>query len=154
MAKQNRMHIVALQTTIGNLTTEKLVLTEALDKLGYCHAQQAKFITDSTSGPNGSISQATLFREAKAALAEAIETNKHLTDDAEFQQHRYQLQGERVAQLGRACSVAANNLLEVNAERTALRKRLKIAKLVGLAACVLAIGQALQNAGLFTSFIG
>lgn len=126
MAKQNRMHIIALQTTIGNLTTEKLVLTEALDKLGYCHAQQAKFITDSTSGPNGSISQATLFREAKAALAEAIETNKQLTDDAEFQQHRYALQSNRLAQTAR-CAADTSDRLRATERRLDKARRVVVA---------------------------
>ena len=130
MAKQNRMHIVALQTTIGNLTTEKLVLAEALDKLGYCHAQQAKFITDSTSGPNGSISQATLFREAKAALAEAIETNKRLTDDAEFQAHRHQLQAQRLAQTARCCRELGDKLAAAHSKTDTAHKWLCAAGLV------------------------
>lgn len=147
MAKNNRMHVVALQSSIGTLTSEKLALQTALNELGYCHEQQTKFITDSMSGPDGAISRDILFAENKEALAEAVETNKQLTGDLEFQEHRYKLQGERVRQLGYAC-----NALED--QRATLRQRLKWAKRIGLAACVLAIGQALQHAGLFTPFIG
>lgn len=110
MAKQNRMHIVALQTTIGQLSSDKLALQTALAELGYCHEQQTKFITDSMSGPDGSISQTLLLQEAKAALAEAIETNKQLTDDAEFQQHRYQLRAQRLAQTARCCRELSDKL--------------------------------------------
>ena len=147
MSKKQGSYIGALKVTVSKLTADNQALAQSLAQLGYCHEQQTKFITDSTSGPHGTISQALLFNEAKAALAEAIETNKQLTEDAEFQQHRYKLQAERVGQLGRTCASLTD-------ERDSLRKRLKTAKVIGLFACVLAIGQALQNAGLFTSFIG
>ena len=110
MAKQNRMHIVALQTTIGQLNSDKLALQAALAELGYCHEQQTKFITDSMSGADGAISQTLLLQESKAALAEAIETNKRLTEDAEFQAHRHQLQAQRLAQTARCCRELGDKL--------------------------------------------
>lgn len=110
MAKQNRMHVVALQTTIGQLGSDKLALQTALDALGYCHEQQTKFITDSMSGADGAISQGLLLQEAKAALAEAIETNKRLTEDAEFQAHRYTLQSNRLAQTARCAADTSDRL--------------------------------------------
>lgn len=110
MAKQNRMHVVALQTTIGQLNGDKLALQTALDALGYCHEQQTKFITDSMSGADGAISKDLLLQEAKAALAEAIETNKRLTDDAEFQAHRYTLQSNRLAQTARCAADTSDRL--------------------------------------------
>lgn len=108
MRKNNRMQVVALQTTIGTLTSEKLALTEALQELGYCHDQQTAFITDSMSGPDGAISQGLLLQEAKASLAEAIETNKSLTDDLEFQAYRYENLKKSHAQLGRSCFDLSN----------------------------------------------
>lgn len=110
MAKQSRMHVVALQTTIGKLTAEKLALQVALDELGYCHDQQTAFITASMSGPDGSISQHTLLAESKAALAEAVKVNTDLTSDAEFQSHRYKLQAERLAQTARCCRELGDEL--------------------------------------------
>lgn len=104
MAKQNRMHVVALKTTIGKLTAEKLALQVALDELGYCHDQQTAFITASMSGVDGLICKDILLAESKAALAEAIETNKRLTEDAEFQAHRYTLQSNRLAQTARCAA--------------------------------------------------
>jgi len=145
MAKQNRMHIVALQTTIGNLTAEKLALAEALGKLGYCHEQQTNFITDRMSGPFGSISLSTLFHETKAALAEAIETNKRLTDDAEFQQHRYALQSNRLAQTARCAADTSDRL-------RATERRLEVAYRVvgGLSLTLLAglLGTAVHVLGV------
>lgn len=110
MAKQNRMHVVALQTTIGQLNSDKLALQTALDALGYCHEQQTKFITDSMSGADGAISKDLLLQESKAALAEAIETNKRLTEDAEFQAHRYTLQSNRLAQTARCAADTSDRL--------------------------------------------
>lgn len=104
MAKQNRMHVVALQTTIGKLTAEKLALQVALDELGYCHDQQTAFITASMSGADGLICKDILLAESKAALAEAIKVNTGLTSDAEFQSHRYKLQSERLAQTARCAA--------------------------------------------------
>ena len=120
MAKQNRMHVVALQTTIGQLNSDKLALQTALDALGYCHEQQTKFITDSMSGADGAISKDLLLQESKAALAEAIETNKRLTDDAEFQEHRYTLQSNRLAQTARCAADTSDRL-------RATERRLEIA---------------------------
>lgn len=147
MAKQNRMHIVALQTTLGRLTSEKLALQAALVELGYCHEQQTKFITDSMSGPDGAISRDTLFAENTAALAEAVETNKQLTEDLEFQEHRYDLQKKALGQANKTCAALADI-------RDDLTKRLSWAKRIGYVACALAVGQALQNVGLITPFIG
>lgn len=110
MAKQNRMHIVALQTTIGQLSSDKLALQTALAELGYCHEQQTKFITDSMSGADGAISKDLLLQESKAALAEAIETNKRLTGDAEFQAHRHHIQAQRLAQTARCCRELGDKL--------------------------------------------
>lgn len=110
MAKQNRMHVVALQTTIGQLNSDKLALQAALAELGYCHEQQTKFITDSMSGADGAISKDLLLQEAKAALAEAIATNKRLTDDADFQAHRYTLQSNRLAQTARCAADTGDRL--------------------------------------------
>lgn len=115
MAKQNRMHIVALQTTIGQLSSDKLALQTALDELGYCHEQTTQWITDNASGADGLISTRLLFEENKVALAEAIATNKRLTDDADFQAHRYTLQSNRLAQTAR-CAFAASDRLRA-AER-------------------------------------
>lgn len=123
MAKQNRMHVVALQTTIGQLNSDKLALQTALDALGYCHEQQTKFITDSMSGADGAISKDLLLQESKAALAEAIETNKHLTDDAEFQAHRYTLQSNRLAQTARCAADTSDRLV-------ATEYRLAVARLI------------------------
>lgn len=96
MSKNNgRMQVVALQTSLAAALADNQQLSEALRELGYCHAQQAAFITDSASGPDGLISREILFNENKIALAEAVETNKRLTEDLEFQAHRYTLlQGE------------------------------------------------------------
>ena len=110
MAKQNRMHVVALQTTIGQLNSDKLALQTALAELGYCHEQTTQWITDNASGADGLISTRLLFEENKAALAEAIETNKRLTDDAEFQAHRHQLQAQRLAQTARCCRELGDKL--------------------------------------------
>lgn len=110
MAKQNRMHVVALQTTIGQLSSDKLALQTALAELGYCHEQTTQWITDNASGADGLISTRLLFEENKAALAEAIETNKRLTDDAEFQAHRYTLQSNRLAQTARCCRELGDKL--------------------------------------------
>lgn len=104
MAKQNRMHVVALQTTIGKLAAEKLALQVALDELGYCHDQQTAFITASMSGADGLICKDILLAESKAALAEAVKVNSGLTSDAEFQSHRYKLQAERLAQTARCAA--------------------------------------------------
>lgn len=102
MSKKNRnMHVVALQTTVANLTAEKLALTEALDQLGFCHEQQTAFITEAASGPDGSISQAFL-------LQEAVHTNKRLTDDLEFQNYRYENLQKSHGQLGRTCYDLSN----------------------------------------------
>lgn len=147
MRKNNRMQVVALQTSIGTLTSEKLALQTALSELGYCHEQQTKFITDSMSGADGAISQTILLQETKAALAEAIETNKRLTDDLEFQEFRYEGQKKALGQANKTCATLTD-------QRDSLECRLKWARIVGLGACVLAIGQALQNAGLITPFTG
>jgi hypothetical protein len=147
MRKNNRMQVVALQTSIGTLTSEKLALQTALAELGYCHEQQTKFITDSMSGADGAISRDILFAESKAALAEAVETNKRLTDDLEFQEFRYEGQKKALGQANKTCASLASI-------RDSLECRLKWAKITGLGACALAIGQALQNAGLITPFIG
>ena len=123
MAKQNRMHVVALQTTIGQLNSDKLALQTALGALGYCHEQQTKFITDSMSGPDGAISRDILFAENKAALAEAVETNKQLTEDLEFQEHRYTLQSNRLAQTAR-CAADTSDRLKATERR--LDKALRV----------------------------
>lgn len=102
MSKTNgRMHIVALQSTIGALEADKLALSQALAELGYCHDQQTAFITASMSGPDGAISTEIMLRESKAALAEAVETNKQLTEELEYQAHRYTLLNERNGHQGR-----------------------------------------------------
>lgn len=110
MAKQNRMHIVALQTTIGQLSSDKLALQTALAELGYCHEQTTQWITDNASGADGLISTRLLFEENKVALAEAIATNKRLTDDADFQAHRYTLQSNRLAQTARCAADTSDRL--------------------------------------------
>ncbi|ARB30322.1 hypothetical protein HOS87_gp11 [Pseudomonas phage phiNV3] len=130
MAKQNRMHIVALQTTLGRLTSEKLALQAALDALGYCHEQQTKFITDSMSGADGAISQTLLLQESKAALAEAIQTNKRLTEDAEFQAYRHQVQAQRLAQTARCCRELGDKLAAAYSETYTAHKWLCAAGLV------------------------
>lgn len=105
MSKTNgRMHVVALQSTIGALEADKLALSQALAELGYCHDQQTAFITASMSGPDGAISKDILLTEAKAALAEAVETNKQLTEELEYQAHRYTLLNERNGHQGRTIS--------------------------------------------------
>ena len=146
MAKQDRMHIVALQTTIGQLSSDKLALQTALDELGYCHEQTTQWITDNASGADGLISTRLLFEENKVALAEAIETNKRLTDDADFQAHRYTLQSNRLAQTAR-CAFAASDRLR------AAERRLEVAYRVvgGLSLTLLAglLGTAVHALGVF-----
>lgn len=110
MAKKQGSYIGALKVTVAKLTSDKLALQTALTELGYCHEQQTKFITDSMSGADGAISQTLLLQEAKAALAEAITTNKRLTDDAEFQAHRHQIQAQRLAQTARCCRELGDKL--------------------------------------------
>lgn len=110
MSKKQGSYIGALKVTVANLTSDKLALQTALDALGYCPEQQTKFITDSMSGADGAISKDLLLQEAKAALAEAVETNKRLTDDAEFQAHRHQLQAQRLAQTARCCRELGDKL--------------------------------------------
>lgn len=110
MSKKQGSYIGALKVTVANLTSDKLALQTALDALGYCHEQQTKFITDSMSGADGAISKDLLLQEAKAALAEAVETNKRLTEDAEFQAHRHQLQAQRLAQTARCCRELGDKL--------------------------------------------
>ena len=110
MRKNNRMQVVALQTDLGKALAEKLALQTALAELGYCHEQQTKFITDSMSGPDGAISRDILFAENKAALVEAVETNKRLIDDAAFQAHRYTLQSNRLAQTARCAADTSDRL--------------------------------------------
>lgn len=134
MSKKNRnMHVVALQTTVATLTAEKLALTEALGQLGYCHEQQTTFITESMSGPHGALSLDLLLREAKAALAEAIETNKGLTDDVEFQEYRYKNLLKSHGQLGRTCYDLSN-------EREALKHTLYWTRRVAIGAGVILLG--------------
>lgn len=134
MAKNNRMHVVALQTSIGTLTSEKLALQTALNELGYCHEQTTQWITDNASGAGGLISTRILFEENKAALAEAIEANRHLTDDAEFQAHRYTLQSNRLAQTARCAADTSDRLY-------ATEKRLHKARcvVVGMSAAILVV---------------
>lgn len=91
MSKKQGLYIGALKTTVANLEADKRALTEALENLGYCHEQQTKFITEASSGPNGAISQGLL-------LQEAITTNKRLTEEREYQDHRYTLLQERNGQ--------------------------------------------------------
>lgn len=110
MSKKQGSYIGALKVTVANLTSDKLALQTALDALGYCHEQQTKFITDSMSGADGAISKDLLLQESKAALAEAIETNKRLTEDAEFQAHRHQIQAQRLAQTARCCRELGDKL--------------------------------------------
>lgn len=147
MSKHNRMHVVALQTDLGKALAEKQALQIALAELGYCHEQQTKFITDNMSGADGAISRDILFAENKAALAQAIEINKGLTDDLEFQEFRYEGQKKALGQANKTCATLTD-------QRDSLECRLKWARITGLVACALAIGQALQNAGLITPFIG
>lgn len=136
MSKKNRnMHVVALQTTVAQLTAEKLALTEALGELGYCHDQQTAFITESMSGPHGALSQDLLLREAKAALAEAIETNKGLTDDVEFQEYRYKNLLKSHGQLGRTCYDLSN-------EREALKHRVYWLERIALGGAAIIFGMA------------
>lgn len=123
MRKNNRMQVVALQTDLGKALAEKLALQTALAELGYCHEQQTKFITDSMSGPDGAISRDILFAENKAALAEAVETNKQLTEDLEFQEHRYTLQSNRLAQTAR-CAADTSDRLKATERR--LDKALRV----------------------------
>ena len=110
MSKNQGSYIGALKVTVANLTSDKLALQTALDALGYCHEQQTKFITDSMSGADGAISKDLLLQESKAALAEAIETNKRLTEDADFQAHRYTLQSNRLAQTARCAADTSDRL--------------------------------------------
>ena len=134
MSKNNRMHVVALQNSIGALTSEKLALQTALNELGYCHEQQTKFITDSMSGPDGAISRDILFAESKAALAEAVETNKQLTEDLEFQEHRYTLQSNRLAQTARCAADTSDRL-------KATERRLEVAyRVIGVSGLTLFVG--------------
>lgn len=139
MAKQNRMHVVALQTTIGKLAAEKLALQVALDELGYCHDQQTAFITASMSGADGLICKDILLAESKAALAEAIKVNTGLTSDAEFQSHRYKLQAERLAQTAR-CAADQTDRVRATERRLAIAYRviggLSLTLFVGLLAGV------------------
>lgn len=145
MAKQNRMHIVALQTTIGQLSSDKLALQTALAELGYCHEQTTQWITDNASGADGLISTRLLFEENKVALAEAVETNKRLTDDAEFQAHRYTLQSNRLAQTARCAADTSDRL-------RATERRLEVAYRVvgGLSLTLLAglLGTAVHVLGV------
>lgn len=108
--KNQNMHVVALQTTVGQLTADKLALTQALAELGYCHEQQTAFITESMSGPTGCISKETLLLEAKASLAEAVDTNKRLTGDLAYQEHRYSLLQKEVGAKGRALAGATDTI--------------------------------------------
>lgn len=137
MSKKNRnMHVVALQTTVANLTAEKLALTEALDQLGFCHEQQTIFITESASGPDGSISQATM-------LQEAVVTNKRLTEELEFQEFRYANLQKSHGQMGRTCFDLSN-------EREALKHTLYWTRRVAIGAGVILLGMsalALQIVG-------
>lgn len=143
----NRMQVVALQTTIGQLQAEKLGLSTALAELGYCHDQQTAFITASMSGPHGQISNGVLLREAQAALAEAVATNKDLTEELEFQAHRYDTIKGSLGHSNRG-------LLQAQDQITNLSNSLKWAKRLGYFVCALAIGQALQNAGVIQPFWG
>jgi hypothetical protein len=117
MSKNNRMHVVALQTTVAQLTSDKAALAQALGELGYCHDQQTAFITASMSGADGVISQATLLAEAKAALAEAVSTNKTLCDDIEFQEFRFEGQKQLVGQLGKTCADLTKQIVELTSSR-------------------------------------
>lgn len=147
MSKTNgRMHIVALQSTIGSLEADKLALSQALAELGYCHDQQTAFITASMSGADGLICKDILLGESKAALAEAVETNKQLTDDLEFQAHRYGLLQNEV----RSRSLA---LVGAEQENNRLKARVNMVLTGGrIVAAVLALavaGLAVQLAGVF-----
>ena len=145
MSKKQGSYIGALKVTVANLTSDKLALQTALDALGYCHEQQTKFITDSMSGADGAISKDLLLQESKAALAEAVATNKRLTDDADFQAHRYTLQSNRLAQTAR-CAADTSDRLRATERR--LDKALRVvvagslvlfAGLLGTAAHVLEV---------------
>lgn len=147
MAKKNgNMHIVALQTSLAAALADNQKLSDSLAELGYCHAQQTAFITDAHSGPDGLISKDILFNENKIALAEAVETNKQLTEDLEFQAHRYTLLQKEV----RSRSVA---LVDATQDIERLKARVNTVLTGGrLVAAVLAIavvGLSLQLAGVF-----
>lgn len=143
MSKKQGMYIGILKREINVLKGDKEALEYALQELGYCSEQQANFITSMSSE---GICKDQLLAESKAALAEAVATNKRLTDDLEFQEHRYRVQGERLKQTGKACR-------DLEDTRNHLTKRLKLVKRVGYVALALAMGQALQNAGLIKPFI-
>jgi hypothetical protein len=111
MSKKNRnMHVVALQTTLATVQAEKAALAETLATLGYCHEQQTLFITESMSGPDGVISKETLLREA-------VNTNKDLTDELEFQAHRYGLQKKALGHANKTCAQLQDQVTELTADR-------------------------------------
>lgn len=136
----SRMHIVALQNDLGVVTAERDALQVALSELGYCNDQQAAFISSSFSGPDGLISKDILLTESKAALAEAVSTNKRLTEDLEFQQHRYDLLGQDKAALGRTCRALVDERDALQADLQGTRKVLWAALGVALVAIAVSVG--------------
>ena len=134
-----------LKGTVVKLEASVASLQGALQELGYCHAQTTQWITDNASGADGLISTRILFEENKAALAEAIETNKRLTDDAEFQAHRYTIQSNRLAQTAR-CAADTSDRLRATEHRLEIAYRvvgglglLLFAALIGATAHALAV---------------
>lgn len=151
MSKTNgRMHIVALQSTIGSLEADKLALSQALAELGYCHDQQTAFITASMSGADGLICKDILLGESKAALAEAVETNKQLTEELEFQAHRYQLLQAESGSKGKAlASLSEQYRTEVLRLKARVNTVLTGGRIVAAVLAIAVAGLSLQVAGVF-----
>lgn len=147
MSKKNgNMHIVALQTSLAAALADNQKLSDSLAELGYCHAQQTAFITDNVSGPGGLICQDILFNENKIALAEAIETNKQLTSDLEFQAHRYTLLQGEVKSRSVALVDAAQEISRLKARVNAV---LTGGRIVAAVLAIAVAGLSLQVAGVF-----
>lgn len=148
MSKKNgNMHIVALQTSLAAVQHERDQLAVALAELGYCHEQQTNFITNEASR---STSVDFLFGEAKVALAEAVETNKRLTDDLEFQAHRYTLLQAEAGAKGKAlAALSAEYQSEVERLKARVNTVLTGGRLVAAVLAIAVAGLSLQVAGVF-----
>lgn len=147
---QGRMQVVALQTSLAAALSDNRQLSEALGELGYCHAQQTTFITDVASGPDGLISRDILFNETKHALAEAVDTNKRLTEDLEFQAHRYMLLQAEAGAKGKALAALS---VEYRSEVERLKARVNTVltggRIVAATLAIAVVGLSLQVAGVF-----
>ena len=145
MAKHipSTQEVRTLKGTVVKLEASVASLQGALHELGYCHEQTTQWITDNASGADGLISTRILFEENKVALAEAIATNKRLTDDAEFQAHRYTLQSNRLAQTARCCQELGDKLTVAYRKTDTAHKWLCASGLVLFAALIGATAHAL-----------